>query len=148
MYYRLMHLRPEAPVLIFVGEGDFSEQDALAARKRAQGWHVGKNPKDAEVQEGLRNVKGRDVVVIGATAGDCVASTVISALWGGAQRVFVPLVEVMGSYGGDRDGVLGKARILARRLKNAGLVHDTRLTVTPTKAWNQALTDFEDFFGE
>lgn len=129
---------------VFVGEGDFQEQQPLAAKRKKQGWKMCTTP--LEVRE--QHVKGRIVVFNGATAADCVASGVISALWGGAKKVIVPLQHVMGSYGGDSDGELGRGRSLARRLANAGLVDDARLTVTPTKAWRQAKSDFEDFFGE
>lgn len=140
-----MRLGKEFRVLkIFIGEGDFQQQDALAATRRKQGWKMCKTPLDVREQE----IKDAIVVVNGATAGDCIASGVISALWGGAKRVIVPLQHIMGGYGGDTDGELGRARSLARRLKNAGVLEDTRLKVTSTMIWKQAKSDFEDFFGE
>lgn len=132
----------------FVGEGDFQEQQPLAEKRKKQGWNMCRTP--LEVRQ--HPVKGRIVVFNGATAADCLASGVISALWGGAKKVIVPLKYVMGSYGEDtdrdKDRELGRGRSLARRLANAGLVDDARLTVTPTRAWRQAKSDFEDFFGE
>lgn len=118
-------------VKIFVGKGDYKEQDVLADKRERQGWVVGTWDEDDNIQDALKSAAGSVVVINGGHAGDCVARVAARALKQKARRVVVPLPDIMGG-----DGIDGRARNFAWRLNHLRVsIDDERLTITPSSVW-------------
>ncbi len=133
-------------IRIFVGKGDFKDQNQLAKKRKKQGWTVAKNDNSAEVDDALQDARGAIVVANGAKAGVCMSGLIDYALHRGARKVIVPLNNVRTSHEGE-DPVSSRATALARGLHAFDRLEDPRILVTPKHAWQKAKQHVEDSQG-
>lgn len=132
------------PVIrIFVGEGDFRSQTPLAAKRRRQGWAVGKRDDSPEIRQATGAAHGAIVIGNGADARLCMAAIIDDSFASGAKRVVIPLHHIRTAFGTD-DSLFSCALALARGLVEKGRpLDDERLLVTPTAVWKRAIEQMD-----
>lgn len=141
---RILMKELKRPVIrIFVGEGDFCSQTALAEKRRRQGWVVGKRDDSPEIVQATRSSKSAIVVGNGADARLCIAAVIDDSFSSGAERVVIPLNHIRTAFAQD-DTLFSCALALARGLHEKGRsLYDVRMLITPTAVWKRAVAQVE-----
>ncbi|MFZ5534889.1 MAG: hypothetical protein ACOY3M_01905 [Patescibacteria group bacterium] len=122
---------------LFIGKGEFADQDQHARSCEQDGWYVAQDVHDPAYHTAMRDVDNAIVVLHGADADACIPFGAAHAIAKGAKRVVIPLTHVRTK--GETHQPLHKR---ALKLLRTFTIFQTseedleKLTVTPTRVWN------------